>query len=80
MMTRSLITLVPGMPVGVQVAVAQAGIGIDGAGDEGGLGGIPPQVAGLAGLQEWMGGGQGDEMDNGNQEDEIEEGEMEIED
>lgn len=67
------------MPVGVQVAVAQAGIGMDGADGEG-MNGLPPQVAGLAGLQEWMGGGQGDEMNNGNQEDEIEEGEMEIED
>jgi len=65
------------MPVGVQVAVAQAGIGMDGADDEGGMGGLPPQVAGLAGLQQWMGD---DQVNNGNQEDEIEEGEMEIED
>ena len=65
------------MPVGVQVAVAQAGVGMDGADEEGGMGGLPPQVAGLAGLQQWMGD---DQVNNGNQEDEIEEGEMEIED
>lgn len=63
------------MPVGVQVAVAQAGPGDD---DEG-IAGMPE----LAGMMQggWMGPGfaqEGEDMENENQD--IVEGEMQIED
>jgi hypothetical protein len=64
-----LYVLVPGMPVGVQVAVAEAGPG-----DEW-EGGMPPEMAGMI-PGGWMGPGGGD---GGEENQDIVEDDMEIE-